>query len=130
MTSKAIIAPRGLHIVLRREGLGCADHLALRFLQRRDLEKRLGFALINILPQTRRRAAGQKQVPFVDSRKLTLRNSCSIDNMSAYRWPFLYGYLCSTSVRLRIQGAKILQISDAILNQKSLSANVNATAGQ
>ena len=130
MTSKVIIAPRCLHIVLRREGLGCEDHLALRFLQRRDLEKRLGFALINILPQTRRRAAGQKQVPFVDSRKLTLRNSFSIDNMSSYRWPFLYGYLCSTRVRLRIQGAKILQISDAILNQKSLSANVNATAGQ
>ena len=130
MTSKVIIAPRCLHIVLRREGLGCEDQLALRFLQRRDLEKCLGFALINILPKTRLRAAGQKQVPFVDSRNLTLRNSFSIDNMSAYRWPFLYGYLCSTSVRLRIQGAKILQISDAILNQKSLSANVNATAGQ
>ena len=129
MTSKAIIAPRSLHIALIREGLGCAGHLAVRLLQRRNFKTRLGFALIDILSQTRRRAAGQKQVAFVDSSKLTLRNSFSIDNMSAYRGPFLHGYLCSTSIRLRIQGAKVSQISDDILNQKSLSAHVNATAG-
>lgn len=130
MTSKAIIAPRDLYIALICEGLGCAGHLAVRLLQRRNFKKRLGFAHIDILSQTRRRAAGQKQVAFVGSRKLTLLNSFSIDKMSAYLEPFINCYLCLTNIRLRIQGAKVPQISADILNRKSLSATVNATAGQ
>jgi hypothetical protein len=130
MTSKPIIAPRGLYIALRREGLGCADHLALSFLQRRDFKKRLGFARIDILSQTSCRAAWQKKVALVDSRKLTLLNSSSIDKMSAYLEPFINCYRCLTRICLRIQGAKGLQISADILNRKSLSATVNATAGQ
>jgi hypothetical protein len=128
--SKAIIARRGFHPALTREVLTCAGHLAVWLLQRRDFKTRLASARIDILSQTRRRIAGQKQLAFVGSRKLTLRNLFSIDNMSAYLEPFINCYLCLTSIRLRIQGAKVSQISDDILNRKSLSATVNATAGQ